>query len=502
MKPREPEKIATGLPGLDEILRGGLPARRTYLIRGPSGSGKTTLGLQFALEGVRRKEKVLYVMLTETGGELREVMASHGWSPRGLHVQESVEGPDILMKEAESTLFQPAELELGETVRSIVELVREQKPSRVVVDPLSELRVMAAEPMRFRMQFLALKQIFSEVGATALLLEESPYLSSACEHLENVAHGVIALEQHSPAYGPDRRRIRVEKIRGSRVHSGFHDSEIMTGGMVIYPRAIDLEKAAKPSFELLSTGLSKLDAMLGGGLEGGSKVLVLGQTGSGKSSLLAKLAHSLTSAGIKSSIFLFDESSSLFIRRSEGLGISLRPALQAGELSIVQVDPGEMSPGRLVHEVVTAVRSRRVGAVVLDSLDGLSRSMYDEPLFSVRLRELFAWLSRRGVTTLASLPRSGSSARGAELSYFADTIVLLRHWQRDLELQKSVTVLKRRGGEIEPSVRELILSPHGISIGERLRQPIWPPPPAPPLDGWTEKGGERSSSEEQRDAPS
>ncbi len=463
--PIDPARASTGVAGLDAVVRGGLPAKRTYIVRGRSGAGKTTLGLQFVLEGVRRGERALYVMLTETHEEILEVARSHGWSLDGVHVHEVVERPEELMREAQSTLFSPSEIELGDTVLEIADLARRVQPSRVVIDPLSELRLMADNPLRFRRQFLALKQVFADIDATSLLVEEWTTGETGDEHLENVAHGVILLDQLTPTYGPDRRRLRVMKVRGVRHLGGYHDLDIVRGGMVVYPRPVDVDGVPASPFETVSTLLSPLDEMLGGGLEQGTSTLLVGETGTGKSSVLAHCVNALVEQGSPCILYLFEERARLFLKRSESLGLPLGRHIESGEVMIVQVEPEDMSPGALLQHICDSVEISARRAVVLDSMSGLARTMYDEPVLPSRLRELFAWLSRRGVLTFASLQNARALPAATDIFYLADTVILLEHIEQKTGLSKAISVLKRRGGEHETVMRELRLSPSGLIIG-------------------------------------
>ncbi len=490
---QSPRRISTGLTGLDEVLCGGLPAGRTYLVWGPSGSGKTTLALQYALEGARRGERVLFVMLTETREEIMEVIDSHGWSLGGLHLHEVIERPETLMREAESTLFTSADLELGATVKEIIDLTHGLRPTRVVLDPLSELRAIAVDSLRFRRQFLALKQVFADVGATGLLVEEMEPGHKAGDQLENIAHGVLLLEQQTPTYGPERRRLRVVKVRGISYLGGHHDLDIRTGGIEVYPRPIDVAPPVPAPPRLVSTRSRTLDDLLGGGLETGATTIVMGEPGTGKSSVISHCVSALASQDFTCLMYLFEERAHLFLQRASSLGLPIKEQIEAGSISLHQVDPEQMSPGRLIQHIRDFVGAVHRGVVVLDSLGGLSRSLYEEPFLPFRLRELLSWLSRRGVVTFASLQTPSSPERG-DISYLADTVILLRHLEREMKIEKSISVLKRRGGAHDSSVRRLLLTPAGLEIG----QPISSAQPGEPPRGQPVKEhGEASGKQEQ-----
>jgi circadian clock protein KaiC len=473
IRPRAPDRISTGIAGLDEILLGGLPRGRTYLVRGQPGTGKTTLALQFVLEGLRSDERpALYISLAETLGELTEVARSHGWSLAGLPIHQLVDRPDRLVEEAQTTLFHPSEVELGELVEEIVARVRELGPGRVVIDSIAELRLLAHTPLRFRRQILALKQLFADQGTTALLLDEQ-ITDNEPHQLESVAHGVLALEQQAPVYGPERRRLRVVKVRGLRYLGGYHDFEIVTGGLTVYPRLVELGAPEPPAYRIVSSQVPGLDRLLGGGIERGSSTLFLGQAGVGKSGLVTHLAGVLADEGIPTLIHVCDERISMYMRRAESLGIAAQKHLGDGRLVLRQIDPGDMSPGRLVQQVREAVEDGGIGAVAFDSLNGLSRAMYDDPSLELRLRELLTWLARRGVINLLTVSQAGLVGQvggsPVDLSYLADTVVLLRHFESLGEVHKSVSVMKRRSGAHDPTIRELVFGSDGIEIGPPLR---------------------------------
>ncbi len=485
-RPEAPNLISTGIEGLDEVLGGGLPSGRTYLIRGDSGTGKTTMALQFALEGAQRGETSLYIMLTETVDELEAVTRSHGWRLDGVHVHEVVERPERLMREARTTLFGPAEIELGAVIEEIASLAREMRPTRVAIDPISELRLMSEDPLRIRRQILALKQVFADIGATALLMEEPPIQADGGEHIENVAHGVLVVDQRSTGYGPSRRRLQVKKVRGLRYLAGYHDIDILTGGIEVYPRPVDIVKPPPPPFEVVSTMLPSLDDMLGGGLESGTTTMVMGPSGTGKSSLLSHLSAKLAEQGKTASIYLFEEGEALFRKRAENLDLPLSSLLDSGSLHINTVNPGDMSSGHLLQHIRRSVEKGGVRAIALDSLSGLARTVYDEPSLEMRLRETLSWLSRRGVNIFLSLSRHkpGSGLIGGDISYMADTVIVLHHVESGSKLGKAISILKRRGGKHDSSVRELRMSSKGLLIGEPVEGSLTSLALEPAGNGW------------------
>ena len=382
---------ATGIEGLDDILCGGLRPNRLYLVEGVPGSGKTTLSLQFLQEGVRAGEAVLYITLSETREELEEVAASHGWTLDGITIRELVPSESALLPDEQYTMFHPADVELSETTKTILADVERIKPSRVVFDSLSELRLLAGNPLRYRRQILALKQFFAGRQCTVMLLDD---LTSTDRDLQvqSIAHGVLLLEQLNPEYGAERRRMRVVKLRGVRFRGGFHDYTILPGGLRVFPRLVAAEHRQNKALTRLSSGLQPLDNLLGGGIEKGTSTIIVGPPGTGKSTLSAQFAAAAAERGEHSALFIFDESRTTLVSRAAGLGIPLSKHIEAGLITVQQVDPAELSPGEFVHAVRHAVDKFKASIIVLDSLNGYLAAMPNEKFLVIQLHELLTYV--------------------------------------------------------------------------------------------------------------
>jgi len=465
-------RIGTGIQGLNDILHGGFTADRLYLIEGMPGSGKTTLAFQFMLEGVRRGEKVLYLTLSETLAEVEGVAASHGWSLEGMSISELMPSEDALEPDEQYTVFHPSEVELSETTRRILDEVERTKPTRIVFDSLSELRLLAGGPLRYRRQILALKHFFAGRRCTVLLLDD---LTSA-EHdlqVQSIAHGALLLEHTVPLFGDARRRLSVTKFRGSDFRGGYHDYRIRRGGLEVYPRLVAAEHRQPSTRERISSGIAPLDTMLGGGLERGTSTLIQGAAGTGKSTLASLFATSTAAHGGRAALFIFDESANTLFSRTEGLNIPLKEHVDAGRVRVQQIDPAELSPGELAQSIRSAVETDGVQLVVLDSLNGYLNSMPDEKFLVVQLHEILTYLGQAGVATVlvaAHQGMMGSHMSGpVDASYLADAVVLLRYFESEGEVRQAISVVKMRGGEHERSIRDFSMKKGRITIGEPLR---------------------------------
>lgn len=467
------DRASTGIPGLDHVLAGGLPTNRVYLIQGDPGSGKTTLGLQFLLEGIQRHEKVLYVTLSETPTELLAVAASHGWDVDGMPIYElSAADKNGLRPDDQYTFFHPSEVELGETTKAMMEEVERVNPARVVLDSLSEMRLLAREPLRYRRQILGLKQFFVDRNCTVLLLDDRT--SSAGDlQLQSLAHGVICLEQLAPEYGAERRRLRVIKLRGIRFQGGFHDCLIATGGLRVFPRLVAAESRSDATHKTASTGLAALDQLTGGGLDRGTSTLFMGPAGAGKSAIATQIAVTAAARGERATMYLFDEGIETFRRRAAGLGSNVEPYLESGHLTLVQVDPAELSPGEFADRIRSAVDRDDVSVVVIDSLNGYVNSMPEERFLLAQLHELFMFLRQKGVLAISVVAQHGlvgSMQTPIDLSYLADNVILLRFFEAEGRVRQAISVLKKRSGAHERTIRELRLEPGRVSVGEPLTQ--------------------------------
>ena len=472
LSPSSTALAATGIAGLDQILGGGLLRRRLYLVEGLPGTGKTTLALQFLMEGVRLGESVLYVTLSESEAELRAVALSHDMSMEGIEIRDLFAREAALGPEHQNTVFHPSEVELGETMRDLLAEMDRTRPARMIVDSLSELRLLAGSSLRYRRQFLVFKRLFADRGCTALLLDDR----TASDHdlqIQSIAHGVIALEQLAPEYGAERRRLRVLKYRGTSFRGGFHDFSIRRGGLVVFPRVVAAEHRREYTPRRLASGLAPLDELLGGGLETGSSTLISGAPGSGKSSLAAQFVAAAAARGEKSTMFVFDESVNTLLSRTDGLGIPLRRAIEGGLVTIQPVDPAELSPGEFGNRIRLAAVEAHASIVVIDSLNGYLNAMPDERFLTIQLHELLNYLGHLGVATLLIGAHSGlvGGAMNApgDASYLADAVILLRYFESRGEVRQAISIVKKRGGEHERTIREFRLRSGRIDIGEPLR---------------------------------
>jgi circadian clock protein KaiC len=463
---------ASGVKGLDEILGGGFTPRRLYLIEGVPGSGKTTLGMQFLMEGVRCGEPVLYVTLSETIEELRDTATSHDWSLEGVTIREVVPTEASLQEEEQYTMFHPSEVELNETTKKILDEVDRLKPHRVVFDSLSELRLLAGSPLRYRRQILALKHYFAGRNCTVLLLDD---MTSADRDLQvqSISHGVILLEQLNPEYGSDRRRLRVVKYRGRRFRGGYHDYEIEHGGITVFPRLIAAEHRSLATHIRMPSGIAELDNLMGGGIESGTSTLIAGAAGTGKSSLSAQIATTAAERGQRTAMFIFDESLATLLSRTAGLGIDLKKHVDSGSVNIVSVDPAELSPGEFCHCIREAVERDGANLLVIDSLNGYLNSMPGERNLIIQLHELLMYLGQRNVATLLISAHQGligpAMTSPVDASYLADAVILIRYFESAGEVRQAISVVKKRGGRHERTIREFRLSEGRIELGEPLR---------------------------------
>jgi circadian clock protein KaiC len=470
--PTAPQRLTTGNNGLDSILEGGFPAHRLYLVEGDPGTGKTTLALKFLLEGAARGEAVLYVTLSETREEITEVAASHGWSLDGVNLYELIPSEDSLKTDTQYTIFHPSEVEFGETTNAVLGEVERIQPRRVVFDSLSEMRLLARDPLRYRRQILALKQYFAGRQCTVLLLDDRTATASDLQ-VRSIAHGVIELEQLALDYGAERRRLRVVKLRGSKYRGGFHDFRIETGGVVVYPRLVAAEHRQEFAPEMITSGVAQLDSLLGGGLDRGTSTLILGPAGSGKSSIAAQFAAIAAERGERAASFLFDEGVNTYLSRAAGLGRDMREQVEAGHMSIQQIDPAELSPGEFANFVREAVDRDGARVVVIDSLNGYLQAMPDERFLTVQMHELLAYLNQQGVVTMLVMAQHGfmgaNMGTPVDVSYLADTVLMLRFFEARGEVRRAISVVKKRTGYHENTIREMRMSGGGIAVGEPLR---------------------------------
>lgn len=460
---------ATGVPGLDTALGGGLPRDRIYLVEGESGSGKTTLALQFLLEGAREGESGLYVTLSETRDELVGIATSHGWKLDGVTIHELPAPAELAA--AETTIFPPSELELVEAVRDIISCVERIRPSRIVFDSLTDIRLLAQGPLRFRRQLLALKQYFSKERATVLLLEETG-LASGDSQLRSLAHGVLQLDQRFAEIGAERRRLRVLKLRGRSYPGGYHNFVIRRGGMQVFPRLVSKDHTQRFEAGVLQAGVADLDHLAGGGLDRGTSTLVIGPAGSGKSILAAQYAASAAARGEHVAFFAFDEGTGTLLARATALEMGFAEAVESGNIRLQKLDPAEMSPGEFNALVQRSVEHGGARVVVIDSLNGYLNAMPEERLLTPQLHELLAYLGHRGVATILVLAQHGLlgavSDNTVDVSYLADTVILVRFFEFAGHVRRAISVVKRRGGAHETTIREYIVQRGGLRLGAPL----------------------------------
>jgi circadian clock protein KaiC len=463
----------TGIEGLDDILGGGFHTRRLYLVEGVPGSGKTTLALQFLLEGVKQGEPVLYVTLSETEDELRSVAASHGWSLAGISIRDAVPSEHTLQGDQQYTMFHPSEVELNETTRAILNDVEQIKPRRVVFDSLSEFRLITGSPLQYRRHISALKRFFSGRNCTVMLLDDLTANDRDLQ-VQSIAHGVVFLDQWYPDYGSERRRVRIVKYRGMKFRGGFHDYTIEHGGLRVFPRLVAAEHRQPSTREKLVSGIKPLDDLLGGGIECGTSSLLIGAAGTGKSTIAAQFVHAAAKRGEHAAMFIFDEGLETLLSRSEGLGISLRDHVAAKRVRIQQIDPAELAPGQFTHDIRLAVERDHARIIVIDSLNGYLNAMPGEKYLAVQLHELLMYLGQHGVATILVGAHQGligsAMVTPVDASYLADAVILIRYFESQGEVRQAISVMKKRGGEHERTIREFRLADGRIHVGEPLRE--------------------------------
>ena len=468
---QSPDRAETGIEGLDYILGGGFPRDRMYLIEGDPGSGKTTLAMQFLLAGARRGEAGVYATLSETEMELRDIADSHGWDLEGITICDLQMSEESLKADSQYTLFHPAEVELSETTRAVLETVERVHPKRVIFDSLSEMRLLARDSLRYRRQILALKHYFTGRNCTVLLLD---YGTSPGEfQLQSLTHGVMSLGRQTPGYGGERRRLRVQKVRGIPYREGFHDYVIRTGGMEVFPRLIAAQHHTAFEQATISSGVPELDALLGDGIDRGTSVMLLGPSGVGKSTLTAQYVAAAAARGDKACVYSFEESPPSWVSRAERLGMEMKKHQEEGRVGVRQVDPAEMTPGEFAEDVRRNVENG-VSMVVIDSLNGYRNAMPDEQDLTLHLHELLSYLNQQGVTTILVMSQHGLVGEAVsspiDLSYLADTVILLRFFEAFGQVRQAISAVKKRSGPHEHSVRELRISDHGLRVGRELRE--------------------------------
>ncbi|ARP93339.1 ATPase domain-containing protein [Bordetella genomosp. 13] len=464
--------ISSGNAGLDFILHGGLPPRRLYLVEGAPGSGKTTLALEFLRAGVQEGQRSLYVTLSETREELAVVAASHGWDIDDFEVFELSAVDQVIGDGREQSILHPWEMELGETIKLIQQEVDRLQPQRVVFDSLSELRLLAQDPMRYRRQVLALKQFFAGRNSTVILVDDMTGMGGGQDSdLHSLCHGVISLERLTLDYGPSRRRLHVQKLRGVDFLAGYHDFSIRTGGLEIYPRLVAADHHAPFTGEPVSSGVPELDSLLNGGPLRGTSTLITGPAGTGKTTIALQYLHAACARGECATIFEFDERVGTLGARAQAFGLNIGRYIENGSLAIKQVDPAALSPGEFTSLVRREVEKRNIKMLVIDSLNGYMAAMQQERQLILQMHELLSYLSQKGVVTLLINPQQGllgSMSTNLNISYVADAVLLLRFFEAGGRMRKAISVVKNRGGPHEDAIRELRIDVSGVRVGEPL----------------------------------
>jgi circadian clock protein KaiC len=462
----------TGIWGLDDILSGGLTRGHMFLVEGEPGTGKTTIALQFLMEGARAGEKGLYITLSETERELRSGAASHGWTlGDNIEVFELLPPESLLNSEQQQSLLYSSDLELGETTKQVFEAVERAKPRRVVLDSLSEIRLLAQSSLRYRRQILAIKHYFAQFNTTVLMLDDLT-AELADKTVHSVAHGVIRLEELAPAYGAERRRVRVIKYRGVKFRGGYHDCTISTGGLNVFPRLVASEHRTQFVRDRLTSGIPELDQLLGGGIDKGSSTLLLGPAGTGKSLLAIVYAVAAVKRGEKAAVFVFDEEQGLLFARMKAMGIDLEAMQRDGSLYIEQVDAAELSPGEFAHRVRRRVDVDQIKTVLIDSLNGYQAAMPEENSLILHMHELLQYLNRQGAATFMTVAQHGlvgEMKAPVDVTYLSDTVIMLRYFEALGSVRRAISIIKKRMGAHETTIREYRIGAKGLTIGAPLK---------------------------------
>ena len=462
-----------GVAGLDDVVGGGLARNRLHLLEGSPGTGKTTIALQFLIAGADAGEVGIYVSLAETEQELRDGAQSHGWTlAPPIEIFELVPPESVLDADQHQSLLYSSDLELGETIQRILAVIERFKPKRVVIDSLSEIRLLAQSSLRYRRQILALKHYFARHQSTVLLLDDLT-TESMDRAVHSIAHSVIHLDQLAPIYGGERRRLRIVKCRGQSFRGGYHDFTIAAGGVAVFPRLVAAEHRKGNVEELIKSGVSELDALLGGGIATGSSTLMIGPAGAGKSLLVLQYIGAAIARGERAALFVFDEELGLLFARAKRLGFELEDMRQANKLFVQQMDAAELSPGEFAHRVRTCVDRQRASVVAIDSLNGYQAAMPEEQFLILHLHEILQYLNRQGAATFLTVAQHGmigDMKQSIDLTYLADNVVLLRFFEAAGRIRRALSVVKKRTGSHENAIREFHIDHRGIAVGPPLEK--------------------------------
>ncbi|HTL48977.1 MAG TPA: ATPase domain-containing protein [Verrucomicrobiae bacterium] len=465
-------RVKTGIEGLDYVLRGGLPENHIYLLQGEPGVGKTTLAINFLMEGVRNGESVYYITLSETKKELEIIGKTHGWDLNSFSILELSVIEEQLKLEAQNTVFHPAEIELNQLSQILMAEIGKVRPTRIVFDSLSEVRHLAQSPLRYRRQMLALKHYFLQSNATVLMLDE-PHGPSSDLQVDTLVHGIINLEMWAPAYGAVRRRLRINKLRGLRYSEGYHDYVIKTGGIQLYPRLVAVDSEKTYEHGQVESGIKAMDTLVGGGLDRGTSNLFMGPAGSGKSTLASQYVYEAARRGEKSLVYLFEETLQNFLARTSSIGMDFRKYIDKGIINLTHVDPAELTPGELSSQIWQASEKEGIRLLVVDSVNGYLNAMPDEKYLAVQLHESLTFLSQRGITSILVMAQHGvmeSMSSPADITYLADAVIMLRYFEFQGQIKKAISVIKKRTGAHENTIREYLIGAEGLRLGEPLNE--------------------------------
>jgi circadian clock protein KaiC len=472
-RPPSLPKASTGISGLDYILDGGMTRNRLHLLEGRPGTGKTTIALQFLLAGAAEGESGIYITLAETEAELRDGARSHGWTiGHQIDVFELAPPESVIDTSQQQSLLYSSDLELGETIRRIVEAIDRVHPQRVVIDSLSEIRLLAQSSLVYRRQILALKHYFSRHNSTVLLLDDLT-TDNADRAVHSIAHSVLHLDQLAPAYGSERRRLRIVKCRGEKFLGGYHDLTIDSGGVTVFPRLVAASYKRPASIVNLSSGIAELDALLGGGPTAGSSTLILGPAGAGKSLLTLHYVNQAIKRGEKAALLVFDEELGLLFARAREMSVDLEAMSDAKQLFAQQMDAAELTPGEFAHQVRTMIDQHGIRTVVIDSLNGYQAAMPEEQYLILHLHELLQYLNRQGVSTFLTVAQHGlvgDMRQNVDITYVADTVILLRYFEAHGTIRRAISVMKKRAGNHESTIREFRINGNGITLGPPLTE--------------------------------